>query len=175
MKKPKTIIITGPESSGKSTLVNQLKHELNATVYNEYARDYIQNLNRNYTFQDIEHIAKQQISELKEAEKAKTEYVLFDTSLAITKVWFEVVYKKTPFWFEEEISNFSADLILLLKPDLPWIEDKVRENGSSESRILLFNRYKEIYSELNCLIKIIEGKEHFRTKMAIDYIQQLNK
>ena len=51
------IAITGPESTGKSWLTEQLAQAFNTTFIPEYARKYIEQLNRPYDFNDIEIIA----------------------------------------------------------------------------------------------------------------------
>ena len=53
---------------------------------------YVEGLHRPYTFEDVEHIARQQLTSYENEFHGK-EWVFFDTWLIITRVWFEVVYK----------------------------------------------------------------------------------
>ena len=46
------IILTGPESSGKTTLCEKLSDHFKTTCNKEYARKYINTLNRNYNYFD---------------------------------------------------------------------------------------------------------------------------
>lgn len=140
-RKLKRILVTGPESTGKTELVNWLAVRFKGATVEEYARDYIEGLDRPYTYEDVEHIAKQQLLSY-ESEFPGKEWVFFDTWLMITRVWFEVVYKKVPHWLENSIKQARFDLVLLCAPDLPWIADGVRENGGLE-RDRLFEQYKE--------------------------------
>ncbi|RLD81558.1 MAG: ATPase, partial [Bacteroidetes bacterium] len=64
--KAKRIIITGPESTGKSTLSKQLANYYQTIYLPEYARTYIENLNRHYNYNDLVKIAKMQIKLEKE-------------------------------------------------------------------------------------------------------------
>ena len=50
------IAITGPESSGKTTLANLLGEKLNATVFLEFARAYLDELDRDYNQEDLDQI-----------------------------------------------------------------------------------------------------------------------
>ena len=56
--------IIGPESSGKSTLAQYLANRYKGTYVPEYAREYVEHLNRPYTYEDVESIAQYQIKEL---------------------------------------------------------------------------------------------------------------
>lgn len=136
----KRVLVTGPESTGKTELVNWLADHFKGAVVHEYARDYIEGLDRPYTYEDVEHIARKQLLSY-ESKFTGKEWVFFDTWLMITKVWFEVVYKKVPHWLDGAIKEARFDLVLLCAPDLPWIADGVRENGGLE-RDRLFEQYK---------------------------------
>ena len=136
------ILITGPESTGKSELALQLANHYGGTVVPEYARKYIQELGRPYQFEDVEHIALRQVQEYEKS--SHSEWVFFDTWLFITKVWFEVVYKQLPSWLEKKLRLASFDLVLLCDTDIPWIADPVRENGGSKREELLHTYKKEL-------------------------------
>lgn len=139
------IAITGPESTGKTTLAKQLAEIYNGQYIPEYAREYIEKLPHHYSFEDIETIAKAQVEQYRATEKSSERIFFFDTWLIITKVWFSWVFGKTPFWLEDQILNCPIDLFLLCRPDLPWEADAVRENGG-ENREKLFEQYRR---ELN--------------------------
>ncbi len=123
------IVITGPESTGKTELAKQLATHLKCSWVPELSRNYIANLNRPYKYSDVEDIAKMQIAQLNEAIQNSSKLVIFDTGLIITKVWFDVVYKKCPKWLVSAIDKMPKALHLLCDTDIPWVADSVRENG----------------------------------------------
>lgn len=135
------IAVTGPESTGKSTLAKQLAESYNGAFIPEYARQYIENLTEHYTYNDVENIAIEQVRQYMETINSNQNFFVFDTWLIITKVWFSWVYNTTPDWLEERIRNCPVDLFLLCRPDLPWEADPVRENGGN-NRIKLFELYR---------------------------------
>lgn len=138
------VVITGPESVGKSLLAGKLAEIYDGFEVPEYARNYIEQLDREYTYEDVEHIARTQISEFRQYEqlrKEKKKPVFFDTSLIITKVWFLIVYGRMPDWLEEAILELRVDLFLLCYPDIPWKADAVRENGNIREE--LYEIYKK--------------------------------
>jgi len=168
------IVITGAESTGKSTLTKQLARHYNTDFVKEYARDYVENLERNYTYDDIVKIAKKQI-ELESISSKKTNKIFFfDTSLIITKVWFEVVYKKTPDWFEQKMQETFANFYLLCTNDLDWVSDNVRENGDKR-RDFLFEKYKENLEKHDLSYKIISGTGNQRLENAVLHVNNFLK
>ena len=160
------IVITGPESTGKSTLSEQLAGHYKTVFIPEYARFYIENLHRPYTFDDVEHIAHQQIKEAEDYESMASKLLFLDTYLIITKVWFDVVYHHCPDWVVEAIKNSGIDLFLLCKTDLPWEPDPVRENGG-EMREQLFLMYKHELEQFGLPYCIIAGQGAKRLENAI--------
>ena len=170
--KPKIIVITGAESTGKSTLSRALAKYFDVPFLSEYARDYIQDLERDYTYSDVEYIAKQQIDQLDKQLAENHSIIILDTWLLITKVWFEVVFNSVPTWLEKKIQETPIDICLVCDTDLPWIADKVRENGG-ENRELLQQRYIEEIKKSGFKYELISGVGDDRTVKAIQYISKL--
>jgi len=165
----KKIVVTGPESTGKTMLSEALATRLNAVLIPEFARSYIENLRRSYTFADLELIARHQIQEeIRLTQSQENVIVLMDTWLIITKVWFDIVYNKTPGWVNEHIASSGIDLFLVCRPDLPWVPDAVRENGG-EMRLKLFDRYCSEIEKYGFKYEIVEGlgPERFQNAMRL--------
>jgi NadR type nicotinamide-nucleotide adenylyltransferase len=170
--KPKIVVITGAESTGKSTLTEALANHFNVPFIPEIAREYVEKHNYQYNYNDVETIAKQQVKQLNKLKNSNHPFIFVDTWLIITKIWFEVVFHKIPGWFESEIENNKIDLFLVCDTDLPWIPDPARENGG-EQRILLQNRYIETIKKYNNNYKIVSGTGDERVKNALGYLQDL--
>ena len=56
----KTIVITGAECSGKTTLAIDLANHFKTDYCIEEARPFLQKLNRKHTYSDVEELAKKQ-------------------------------------------------------------------------------------------------------------------
>lgn len=147
----------------------QLADHFEAPYIPEFAREYIEGLDRPYNYKDVEIIARRQIADLANFKKNNCDIVLVDTYLIITKVWFEVVFDKYPGWIVDEIQKNNIDLYLLCAPDLPWIPDKVRENGG-EKRNWLFKEYEKNLIEFKLPYEIIRGFEIDRFHSACNSI-----
>jgi len=131
--------IIGPESTGKTTLAKHLAKRCRGTWVPEFARTYVEQLDRPYTREDVERIAHYQIGQL--SADYGTEDVFFDTELIITKVWFLHRRWACPDWLDEAMRQYPMDHYLLLYPDIAWQSDPVRENG--DIREELFRKYEE--------------------------------
>ena len=150
--------IIGPESTGKSSLGQYLAKRYGATYVPEYARDYVASLHRPYTYEDVCHIARTQIEQIKEVGSGKWEasdIIFFDTELIVTRVWFDYVYGAAPDWLLSAMQQYKMDTYLLTSPDIPWIPDPTRENGSDEIRLQLFHRYEQEIQALDVPYYII--------------------
>lgn len=140
------IAITGPESTGKTTLTKQLAEFYGGQYISEFAREYVEKLPHHYTFDDVEAIANIQVEQYQATKSSPEQLFFFDTWLIITKVWFHWVFERTPEWLDNQIRDCPIDFFLLCRPDLPWEADPVRENGG-ENRLKLFELYR---AELEC-------------------------
>ncbi len=169
MSNIKKIIITGPESTGKSTICKQLAEQFNTVCIDEFARTYVENLNRKYNYSDLVNIARKQIEQLTNNYKHANRFVFFDTGLIITKIWFDIVFGNVPEFVETALQNIKIDMYLLCKPDIDWVWDKVREN-SGEERKRLFKLYENELIRLNQNYKITEGKGTDRFQNALENI-----
>jgi NadR type nicotinamide-nucleotide adenylyltransferase len=168
------VVITGPESTGKTSLAKRLASRFNTEWIPEYARDYIASLNRKYNYEDIEHIAREQVRREKYFIRSAKGYLFYDTWLIVTKVWFIVVYGHYPAWIDEAIRSSGIDLFLVCNTDIPWVKDPVRENGG-ENRELLLGMYVDEIDSLRIPWKLVSGKYDQRTDSAIEIVNSFFK
>ena len=170
--KPKIIVITGAESTGKSTLTERLASHFGVPYVPEIARGYVETLNRIYNYTDVENIAKIQIAQFNKISKSDASYIFLDTWLIVTKIWFEFVYSKIPGWLIKEIEKTKIDLFLVCDIDLPWVYDPVRENGG-ENRKILQNKYIENIMRYKFDYRIISGIDDERFYSALNILKEL--
>jgi len=89
----KRIALIGPESTGKSTLCAQLAEHYKTVCVPEYARTYLENLSRQYTYEDVIHCAREQMRMEDETMKQAQHFLFADTELINIKIWFEDKFK----------------------------------------------------------------------------------
>lgn len=171
-RKPLRIVITGPESTGKSMLAESLARYYHTVFVPEYARAYVENLGRPYNYTDLEHIAKQQLLDVDKYSPLANRILFFDTFLIITKVWFNVVYHQMPSWLDATIRKSEIDLFLLCNTEVPWQPDPVRENGGV-MRETLFQQYKDELEHYGFKYRIVTGLGENRTANAIAFVDEV--
>jgi len=132
----------------------------------EMSREYIASLNRKYTLEDIEQCTSSQLEEEASLSKKANQFLICDSAMIIAKVWCEDVFKKVPAWIEEKISTNLYSLHLLMKPDIPFVPDPVRENP--HRREFFFDWYKRELDDRKFPYEIIggTGDERFRNSLA---------
>jgi NadR type nicotinamide-nucleotide adenylyltransferase len=172
-KKLIRIAITGPESTGKSSLTRQLAEHYKTVWVREFAREYIDNLNRPYNQDDIPVIAKNQLMQ-EEVMVSKANKILFcDTELIVTKVWSEFKYNFCDSWILENIETHVYDFYLLCNIDLPWEYDPQREHPDLREK--LFNIYLRELQYYSFPYAVISGINQMRLKNAIKEIDKIYK
>lgn len=167
----KKIVAIGPESTGKSTLCEQLAEHYNTVWCPEYAREYLLQHGTDYTYPDLSLIAKGQMNlEAQLARGARNNVYIVDTDLYVMKVWYEVAFQHCPTWILKEIASSQCDLYLLCAPDLPWAQDALREYPDLAMRQRLFQMYKDILINSGTPWVEIRGAEQQRLHTAVQAI-----
>lgn len=170
MKNVRKIVITGPESTGKSALADALAKHYRTVCTPEYARVYLNQLDRPYREEDLPHIAKGQIAHEEEKGRQANGLLFCDTSLVVLKIWSEYKYGRCHSYILQALRDRTYDLFLLCRPDLPWTFDPLRENPNN--RVELFDLYQRELQQMDVAYAEIGDRGALRTQNAIDVIQQ---
>jgi NadR type nicotinamide-nucleotide adenylyltransferase len=171
------IVILGPESTGKSTLCEQLAQHYNTLWCQEYAREYLLKHGMNYSYDDLLTIAKGQIAledgsvkKIISASRLPTpdsRLLFIDTDMYVMKVWCEFVFEKCHPWILNQIVERKYDLYLLCNTDLPWVKDELREYPDLPTRNKLFYIYKDILVNQSTPWAEISGNNEERLQRAL--------
>ncbi len=140
-------ILTGPESSGKTTLASTLANYWSAQLIPEQARIYLEEKSIASPFQyqvtDILAIAKQHLAKEQAALQEQPEHLICDTDLLVLIIWSEVKYGSCDKWilekFEQALGTTTRHYILC-DWQIPWEADPLRENPADREE--LFRLYQ---------------------------------
>jgi NadR type nicotinamide-nucleotide adenylyltransferase len=180
------IVIIGPESTGKSTLCEELAQYYDAPWCPEFAREYLLTCGTDYQYEDLLTIAKGQLAMEDEyailAEKnwapqkkqtAENPLLFIDTDMYVLKVWSDFVFNKCHQWIIDQIVERKYDLYLLCHTDIPWEKDELREYPDLETREKLFHMYKDILINQPVPWANISGTDAERLQKAIKAIDTI--
>ncbi|MEL6923457.1 MAG: ATP-binding protein [Bacteroidota bacterium] len=162
------IILTGPESTGKSTLAAQLAQQLEGLWVPEYARTYIQTIDRLYEEADLLRIAQEQQRQIAEKQMENPPFLFCDTSLLVIKIWSEYKYGRCHPWIEQQLKAQEVDLYLLCGIDVPWTYDEQREHPTQREE--LYAIYERELQQLRVPFVRIHGALPQRLKTVTDLL-----
>ena len=166
------VAITGPESTGKSTLAEKLAHHYKTDFVPEYSRTYLENFEGRYTEDDVVEIAKGQHNLILEEEKKSSKILIADTEIVVCKIWVEYVFKHSNKIIDEILKQQDFDLYLLCDIDLPWTYDPLRENPNIDERKELFEIYRNTLEQMKVPFEIVSGDDEVRVNNAIKVIEK---
>jgi len=166
----KKILITGPESSGKTTLAKAASAYFSCPWIAEYARTYLNQLNRPYTIEDLDQILLGQIAQL---NKENASFLFCDTGPEVLYIWSQHKYDQVSTLIQQYTIEQHYDLRLICYPDIPWKEDKLRETPNIEDRIELFHQYCRLHEANNWPYFIIKGESSRRISQLIELVKRI--
>ncbi len=194
----KKIVIIGPESTGKSTLCEQLAQHYDTIWCPEFAREYLLTHARpedrigrglTYTFEDLLNIAKGQLALEDEytimmnqplviprpdlSGRGTYSPLFIDTDMYVMKVWSEYVFGNCHRFILEQIIERKYDLYLLCNTDLPWVKDELREYPDPIRRYQLYLIYKDIMINQETPWVEIRGDYDNRLRIAVNAVDKL--
>jgi HTH-type transcriptional regulator, transcriptional repressor of NAD biosynthesis genes len=137
------VCVTGPESTGKTTLAQRLAELASTEWVPEASRIYAERKGDELLASDVAPIAREHIRLAEAAtERARAEgrtLLILDTDLLSTVIYARHYYQLVPDWIERMERARRADLYLLCDIDVPWIPDGIRDRpGNRDEMFALF-------------------------------------
>lgn len=167
----KTLVITGPESSGKTSLARLLSKELKLPIIEEYSREYLSNHGPDYDLDDVIKMAREQLNRESQILEKYSGQCILDTDMMVYSIWVKEKYNIQVPFIEDALENSSDKIYLLCAPDLEWEDDPLRENPDLQDRQRLFEAYKAIIDNYGYQHHIIRGEGNERLKNALNSIK----
>lgn len=176
------IVITGPESSGKTTLAQDLAAHYGTAWVHEAARNYLAARTASgsagaYEEGDLLAIARFQLRVedgcAAAIGKEDPQLLFCDTDLITIRIWGEEKYGRSDPWIVERTEQRPYDLWLLCAPDMPWEPDPLRENPHDRDR--LFTVYERTLQRLKKPYVVMRGDRDARLRAAVHAIDRLHR
>ena len=159
-------MVTGAESTGKSTLAAALAAAFSAPLGAEFARAYAERVGRPLTAADVEPIARgQRDGEDEATRRALGGLVVLDTDLLSTVVYATYYFGSCPRWVMDAARARRPALYLVCEPSgVAWTPDPVR--ASAADREALHGRFVEAVRESGVAVGWLTGPPAIRLGSA---------
>ncbi|UJH66146.1 AAA family ATPase [Allomuricauda sp. SCSIO 65647] len=170
------VVLYGPESTGKTTLAEQLADHYDTVWVPEYAREYLQEKwdreQKTCEPKDLLPIAEGQMAIENDLAKKANKILICDTDLLETKVYSEAYYLGhcDPILEKYALAN-SYELYLLTYIDTPWVKDDLRDKPDERKR--MFQYFKDTLVKHDRNFAILKGDKKTRLSTAINHIDKL--
>jgi HTH-type transcriptional repressor of NAD biosynthesis genes len=158
----KLIIVLGPESTGKSTLISRLAYHFDGDIVEEYGRTYTDiKSGTELDLIDFESISSGHKDNIGDVHTNGEKKLIFIDTEALTTYIFGLLYLGLGFNSEELVNTLQTqkfDLALLCNTDVPWVDDGTRDFPNK--RLWHFDYLETSLKQLNINHKLISGSDY---------------
>lgn len=173
-RRPLTVVVTGSESTGKTTLARDLARELGTICVPEFAHTHLNAqlaIGRTLDASDVEPIARGEIAAIDAAMPNARGLIVLDTDLVSTVVYARHYYGFCPPWIERAARDRLGDLYLLCDIDVPWIPAPFRDRGHLREH--MHQLFVDELSALGARTVLIRGSWSARWEIARETVRPL--
>jgi len=164
------VVILGTESTGKTTLTEQLAKHFNCSYVLEAGRELIPDSTK-FTFEDLRLVAIEHAKRIDEAILGDSPLIIIDTDIHITKSYARFTFDKELPVQNQVYHTNRADLYLYLNNDAPYYQDGSRL--SKVDRDLLDQSHREILTDHQIKFVEISGSWQNRFEQAVSEVSKL--
>ena len=147
------VAIVGTESTGKTTLTNQLKDHFKCNCVLEAGRDLIPT-SESFDYNDLLLVAKEHANRIKNAVTKDSPLVILDTDIHITKSYSLFSLGKELMVSDDILKINKSDLYLFLNKDVKFVQDNTRLSEKRRNQLDYFHR--TVFTDHE--IKVVEIK-----------------
>ena len=173
-RRPAIVVVTGSESTGKTTLAGDLAREFGTIWVPEYARSYLDTqlaMGRTLDATDVEPIARGEIAAIDAAIASVRDLVVLDTDLVSTVVYANHYYGFCPPWIEQAARARLGDLYFLCDIDVPWVPAPFRDRPLHRAEI--HGMFADTLAAVGARVVPIRGMWAERWEIAVDAVRRL--
>jgi HTH-type transcriptional regulator, transcriptional repressor of NAD biosynthesis genes len=170
----KIICVLGAESTGTTTLAEDLAAHYHASFVPEYGRIYFEKnkrLNDTWSTGEFIHIAREQNKLEDEVKKRASDIVICDTNAFATSLWHERYMGFISPDVLKETKNRIYDLYILTGDDIPFVPDSTRDG--EKIRHTMHERFLSELRKQPVPFIVVSGSKKKRLNDAISTIGRL--
>lgn len=133
------VVVTGSESTGKTTLASQLAAHFGVASVGEYVREFCARKGAPLVYDDHAALARGQTAledaAIADAQRRGDSLLIHDTDLLSTVVYHWHYHGRCEQYLEAAAQARRPALYLLLDIDVPWVPDGIRDRGTRRDEV----------------------------------------
>lgn len=166
--KARTLVLHGPESTGKTVLAQKLAARFGGVAVPEYGRAYCEIHGVDCDANDLLNIAAGQDAAIDAAGRENPGLIVSDTDALLTEVWSKMMLGES--CFKAAPPRVSGALYLLTDIGTPFIQDALRVYGDEASRRRFFDLARAALEQYGVDFVTISGDWAQREAAAIQAV-----
>jgi len=164
------VAILGTESTGKTTLTEQLARHFSCSFVLEAGRELIPD-STDFGFDDLLLVASEHAKKINNAIFGDSSLVIIDTDIHVTKSYAKFIFDRELPVNDHIYNTNKADLYLYLNNDAPYYQDGTRLNKMQ--RDLLDRCHREVLADHQIKFVEISGSWQTRFEQAVAEVSKL--
>jgi nicotinamide riboside kinase len=174
MTRPLVVALLGAESTGKTTLADQLATALRApgrtlAVVPEYLREFCDLHGRTPRREEQSHIADEQTRRI-DAAAWSHDIVIADTTALMIAVYSHHVFGDTGLYVQAKVAHAKCHVTLLTGLDLPWQSDGIQRD-ELQVRVPVNALVRNALGHANLPYSVVFGSGHDRLASALACVE----
>jgi HTH-type transcriptional regulator, transcriptional repressor of NAD biosynthesis genes len=174
----KRVAIVGAESTGKTTLAQNLAQHFHTVWVPEYGREYTEVtvdpeavFGYQWKTEEFVHIARRQLELEDQLAEQANRVLICDTDALATAIWHERYMGSKSSEVEDIAANRSYDLYLLTDVDIPFVQDGIRDG--EHLREWMTERFRQELDARHLPWILLQGGYDQRFRTAVTAIEKL--
>ncbi|MFL6438303.1 MAG: AAA family ATPase [Terriglobales bacterium] len=174
----KRVAIVGAESTGKTTLAQNLAQHFHTVWVPEYGREYTEVtvgpkavVGYQWKTEEFVHIARRQVELEDQLAEQANRVLICDTDALATAIWHERYMGSRSSEVEEIAAGHSYDLYLLTGVDIPFVQDGIRDG--EHLREWMTERFRQELEARHFPWLFLQGSHAQRFGRAVTAIEKL--
>lgn len=170
----KGILVTGPESTGKSTITERLAQHFNTIGVQEYARQWIDNNNEEWVYADLDTFAQTQLEHIYWARRRANKIFFTDTDAIATEIFSKAYFDKVSHTVRS-LARWQKDIhfAFLMDVDCPWVDDGQRDFPDQGVRQMMLNDHEQFLIDRKIPYLKLSGTWDEKFNTAVNKVNEL--